>query len=252
MKGLVIGTGEVGKAIFNVLFDGGKEIYKRDIDEPQGIPDTYDIIHICFPHLLEGFTLLVHKYILKYKPEWCIIHSTIPPGTTKTIQDMVSDCIVIHSPVNGIHPHLEEGLKTFEKFMGTVPTEDTKNVVDVSKVKKYFEDCGMLTFWTDSASTELGKIGLTTNFGWNLIFEKEFKALCERHGANFVVAYKLFIDSYNRGYAKLGYPQYTLPIYEHMEGPIGGHCLIPNCHLLTTYLTNEMIRKNEELLKGEQ
>ena len=47
MRHVVIGAGEVGEAIYNVLSEK-HEVYLRDIT-PEG-PSQADVLHICFPY----------------------------------------------------------------------------------------------------------------------------------------------------------------------------------------------------------
>jgi len=79
---LVIGHGEIGAPIFEMLVDayGSEEIYWRDIQEPKW-HHSFKFLHICFPQTV-GFTEQITKYVLKYHPEAIIIHSTVHPGTT--------------------------------------------------------------------------------------------------------------------------------------------------------------------------
>jgi len=244
MLGLIIGAGEIGTALFNVL----KEHHPtdiRDVSEPPELCDTYEILNICIPAEYIDATI---GYIEQYKPKYCVIHSTVEVGTTEEIQLNVDDCIVMHSPINGIHPHLEEGIKTFCKFIGvvagTIPIDR-----DMAELKFYFEKCGITSQFTDSRTTEYGKIMLTTLFGLNVLHEKAVYEDCKRLGVNFGVAYSRFIKEYNIGYRHLGYDFYNLPIYKHMEGKISGHCVISNAGILESPLTEQLLEGNEKLGK---
>src|SRR3990167_11413268 len=108
MRTLIIGSnGEVGGALRNVL----KDYYPFCIDKDEAIPPTTDIeiLHICFG-FSDTFIEDVKKYQKEYKPEYTIIHSTVPVGTCRQLK-------AIHSPVIGQHPFLEEGLRTFPKML---------------------------------------------------------------------------------------------------------------------------------------
>src|SRR3990167_1823225 len=98
---LVIGLGEVGKAICAVLQDNPKNMVvgldKGDVDSRQ-----YDVIHICFPYSRK-FKKQVRQYCQHYLKirGLVIIHSTVPVGTTESLDQIDA----VHSPVRGVHPH---------------------------------------------------------------------------------------------------------------------------------------------------
>ena len=93
----IIGNGEIGKSLYNVI--GGAIVGKNSLR------GKFDIIHICFPFSKE-FILEVKRYQKLYRPKYTIIHSTVPLGVSR-------QCKAIHSPCLGVHPYLEESLKTF-------------------------------------------------------------------------------------------------------------------------------------------
>ena len=89
MINLVIGMGEVGKAIQQIL---GCDSINSNFDNLK----DYDTIHICFPYSDE-FIEQVKSYQETYKPSLTIVHSTVPVGTCKKLG-------AVHSPIRGIHP----------------------------------------------------------------------------------------------------------------------------------------------------
>src|SRR3990167_1189192 len=109
-KDLIVGLGEVGKALKEVL----SERYEVDgLDkENTKLKDGYDVIHICIPYTID-FVDEVLKYQLLYLKlnGLTIIHSTVPIGTSKKLG-------AVHSPIRGIHPNLKQGIKTFTKYFG--------------------------------------------------------------------------------------------------------------------------------------
>src|SRR5690348_9376332 len=111
MKSLIIGSeGEVGKALWAILV----EHYElATYDAKTGILPLFDdpeIMHICFPYS-DKFIEYVKEYQDKYKPKYTVVHSTVPVGTCVQIG-------AIHSPIRGLHPNLESGIRTFPKFLG--------------------------------------------------------------------------------------------------------------------------------------
>ena len=239
MKTIIIGAGEIGNSLFNVL---SKEYecdlydisYGRQVLKELKL-NKYDIMHICFPYSNE-FIENVINYKLDFNPKYIVIHSTVPVGTCK-------DLGVIHSPCLGIHPHLEESMKTFTKFLGGK---------EASNVSDYFRRAGMKVYITDdSNSTELMKIMSTTYYGVCIEYTKQVKRECDRFGIPFEL-WTLWTNNYNQGYNKLGYPEYTRPNLVPNMNKIGGHCVKENSHLIENKFTKLIKEENEDLKENEE
>ena len=179
-------------------------------------------MHICIPYS-ENFIKQVKEYKETYKPSVTVIHSTVPVGTS----DKLGAC---HSPVRGIHPNLEEGVRTFVKYFGG------KGSVDAAK--EFFSRGVACMPNLKAIDTELLKLWDTTIYGLNIMIEKEVFEHCKKLGANFDVIYGHANQSYNEGYRELGHPEYQKYVLKHVDGPIGGHCVIPNLPLLDHPLGN--------------
>lgn len=212
MKHLVIGLGEVGSAMQKILDCDGLD-FKKDSTANGGV---YDMIHICFPYT-SNFVSSVNNYKRLYKASIIVVHSTVPLGTCDQNN-------WTHSPVRGVHPNLEEGIKTFVKFVGGR---------DYRAVAKVFEKLGINTFTTEKASTtEAIKLWDTTQYGLMILIEKQIKAFCNKNNLDFDSVYTEANETYNEGYRKLGMENVMRPVLKHMSGPIGGHCVIPNAKIL--------------------
>ena len=68
----------------------------------------------CKQNFIDNFIEVVQNYIDTFSPKCTIIHSTVAPGTTSKIKGNVC-----HSPVRGLHPNLDLGIKTFLKYIGS-------------------------------------------------------------------------------------------------------------------------------------
>lgn len=236
MKSLIIGQGEVGNSLYNIL----PKSYIRDIKDEIFIDNykitpteeylTFKYLHICFPYT-NNFVEQVKKYQKAYKPKYTIIHSTVPVGTTRK-------CNAYHSPVRGIHPNLEQGLKTFTKYLAPKS----------KKLKRYFKKAGIeIEFMNKPEETEMAKIMSTNYYAWNIIFQKEMYKLCKKYKLDFDKVYTDWNNSYNVGYIKLDKPEVIRPVLKQIDGKIGGHCLTPNTKLLKTKITNFIKKYNENL-----
>lgn len=215
MKSLVIGAGEVGMALLKIL----RKNYTVDVYDTNGaytIKDSYDILHICFPYS-ENFVPQVLKYQEKFLPKFTVIHSTVPLGTS-------AKCGAIHSPIRGLHPNLESGIRTFVKFLGGH---------DASGVADYFRRAGLKVFLFDkSETTEAMKLLDTEYYRVNIEFAHRVKRYCDSNGLNFHEVYTLANQTYNEGYTALGHPEFVRPVLQPIMGPISGHCVMPNKELI--------------------
>lgn len=227
MRTLIIGAGQIGTSLYNVL----KKVHPvkmQDVEMEYG--DEFEVLHICFPYS-KDFVGDIMDYEDIYRPKYTVIHSTVPVGTSRQLQ-------VFHSPVIGQHPNLEKSLRTFEKFLA--PKD--------GKLKKYFEKAGIkIRLTPNSDETEALKLFLTCQFGISVVEEKLIWKFCKDNGLSFKTVYTDALKVYNEGYINLGMKNVVRPILEHKQGKIGGHCVIPNCDLLKHPLTNFLKRQNKEI-----
>ena len=220
MTSLIVGFGEIGKALHKVL----KDYYYvgiHDLNIGFEVDFQCEIMHICFPYS-EEFVSEVKRYQELYKPKYTIIHSTVPVGTSR-------QCGAVFHPVIGQHPNLEKSFFAFKQFFGG---KDVHNVID------YFRRVGMNIHIEDNAEPlEIGKLGLTTQYSLNIEYIKDLKKQYDKIKAPFSV-YNLMVQVYNGGYEKIGFPEYKLPILNPIQKKQGGHCTIPNCDLWDTPFTS--------------
>jgi len=228
MNSLIIGKGEVGQALFNILqktyhttLRGKKEVEIGDVE----------FLHICYS-FQENFIEITQKYIQQYNPKFTIIHSSVPVGTTKQLEGNVW-----HSPVRGIHPNLEKGLTTFTKYIGG----QYNYFID-----KYFLDAGIQTsFLSSSETTEALKLWDTTQYGLMIMIQKEIYQWCKENNLNFDEVYTYPNKTYNKGYTQLDMEYVNRPILKQIDGKIGGHCVISNAKLLDSELAKLLLKQNE-------
>lgn len=225
---LIIGAGEIGRALYRVLQKAHNVSIRDKADEANG---RFDVLHIAYS-FIPGFVRATKTYIKKYKPKIVIIHSTIPVGTTKKVGKMA-----VHSPIRGAHPHLEKGIRTFVKYFGGAKSKIAE---------RYFTKLKIPTrSFPNAETTELLKILDTAYYGWNIIFAKETKRLCEKFNVDFNDVYTDANKSYNAGYKKLGMSHVIRPLLKFAPGKIGGHCVIPNTKLLKDWLTDTLRNRNK-------
>lgn len=218
MRSMVIGHGEVGSALYNILSkELGFLIGVLDIDGRSELHVAQaDVLHICIPYS-ETFIEDVKAYQEQYKPKHTIIHSTVPVGTSTKLG-------AVNSPVRGIHPNLEEGIRTFVKFIGGP---------QAGEVADYFRKAGLkVQICEKSETTELMKLLDTEYYRACIEFTQRAKEMCDKFDVPFSEAYTLANMSYNEGYMKLDHPEYVRPVLQAIPGKIGGHCVGNNAVLL--------------------
>ena len=231
-KTLIIGAGQIGKALYEVL----SPYYDTAIVDKHEKPITkdVDIMHICFPYS-KNFVKEVKRYQKLYKPKITVIHSTVPVGTSRK-------CNACHSPVRGMHPYLAESIRTFVKFVGGKKADLVAEYFRRANIKAYI--C------RKSETTELGKLLSTTYYAVCIEYVKSAEKLCEKYKVPFSEAFTLFNLTYNEGWTKLGHPEYQRPTLVPIQRKQGGHCTLPNCDLLEskfTKLIKELNEKQDEI-----
>ena len=187
MKHLIVGYGQIGQAIHKVL---GEAVWVSKNNPGTYTPkkDNIDVVHICFP-----FTEKIKFYseVAQYQEiaPLVIVHSTVALGTCDAIE-------VVHSPVRGVHPNLEKGIRTFVKYFGGKQAK---------QAAKIFEDLGIKTKVYDYArTTEAIKLWDTTQYGFLIVLEKMIYEWCKRNKVDFDEVYTNANKDYNEGYIKLG------------------------------------------------
>ena len=227
-KHLVIGLGQIGSAIREIL---NADYIDLLADKSHFEERNYEVLHICFSYD-KDFSEAVQKYQKRFSPAITIIHSTVPVETSEKL-------LAVHSPCRGIHPNLKEGILTFVKYFGGEKAEEAAG---------YFNDCGIKTHaHPSSRDTEAMKLWDTTIYGWNIILEKIIFSYCKENNLDFDLVYTKANESYNDGYEKLGHPEYKKYVLKHVDGKIGGHCVIDNLELLDSEAASIIKDYNEKL-----
>jgi len=236
---LVVGLGEVGHALFELFKESGKfDVYGFDLSKEKmqsitgttGLPKDVDVMHICYPCTKqEKFIETTVDYVGKVKPKLTIIESTVPPGTTQKIYELMKSPIV-HSPIRGMHKSLETMKKDilfWSKYTGGV----TKESAEVAR--KHFEKLGLkVKVLKSPMETELAKLFETTYRAWMIACFQEMHRISRHFGADFEEVVDMLEDIHRLRLNK--------PI--HYPDVIGGHCVIPNTELLLSVYNSEFLR----------
>jgi len=239
MTDIILGMGEVGETLFDLLVDRKFDCIGIDLDDSKcknytenEIIENPQYLHVCLPGELEKFTDIVIEWVNKIKNiQVVVIHSTVKPGTTKTIQER-SSIPILFSPVRGVHRRFLDDIKKYTKFISFDGTEIN------SKIKKDLENRFEKVDWMSTTKTaELAKILVdTTYYGWLINYAQITKMICEKENIDFDEMWK-FADEIHEN---LGNRPKMFP------GIIGGHCVIPNLNLVE-YENLDMIKTVNEM-----
>lgn len=226
MRSTIVGVGEIGKAVHKVI----GEAYLIDINLPEVKITQTDIMHICLPYT-EEFSETVKAYMTKYTPKHVIVYSTVPIGTCKKISPMI-----VHSPVEGKHPHLADSMLKMTRWIGANDFDEATFFVS------YFEKQGIPTYLVDSTDyTEALKLLSTTEYGLNIEFARYKKHIADSIGMDFQLT-KDWNADYNNLYQDLGLAQFQKFILDAPEGKKGGHCIVPNAKILDEQYPSEFTK----------
>ena len=237
-KVLVVGLGEVGLPLYELLRECGKFlVYGSDVNEARissieqkGVPDKVDVIHICIPCFNQDeFVNVVAGYAKRFEPKLLIVNSTVPPGTTQKIHELCG-CLVAHSPVRGVHKSLEHmkwELKRWTKYVGGANAEAGEAAF------RHFRTAGFKPkVLKGCAETELAKLFETTYRAWMIGCFQEMHRISKRFEADFNDAVDFLEDTHR--------VRFDRPVM--FPDVIGGHCLIQNTELLLKNYDSKFLR----------
>jgi len=237
-KNIVAGLGEIGSPIHDLLsknsivvgFDLNKKLINQKNLEKYEKYET-SILHICIP-FSNKFVKNVQNLVKKFSPEILVIHSTISPTTTSTIQSKL-DIPVIYSATRGVHKRMRYDLKRYTKFFA-LSNNAPKKQFAIKEFKKIMKQNGIKTKQMSKPETlELGKIICDTSYlGWLINYAQLSNMIAIRYGVNYDEMWE-FSDEIHKF---LGNRPKMFP------GFIGGHCVIPNLDLIHSQ-TLDLIKK---------
>ena len=243
-KILIIGLGEVGRPLYEILSEKFVDVYGYDSDrsktihELKAIPKPIEIMHIAYPYTGGEFIDSTINYIRSFNPRLVIIHSSIPPRTTRLIQSK-TDSVIAYSPVRGKHPDLKEHLRFWTKWISAV------NQAGIELAKRHLEEAGFkVKVAKDPESLELAKLWETIYRAAMIACWQEIHRISKDLGADI----KVIAEFIQEVHEVLG----DRPLY--YPDVIGGHCLIPNTRILAEIVDSDLlsfILKSNELRSEE-
>jgi UDP-N-acetyl-D-mannosaminuronate dehydrogenase len=211
-KVIVAGLGEVGQPLLHIL-SRSFDCVGVDID-PVVVKGTVSVLHVCYPFQIPHYVQVTAEYIRRFRPVLTIIHTTVPPGTTRQVQDEVPESMVAFSPVRGKHVRMEQDMLRYSKFAAAPKQEAAAAAID------HLAAAGFKTATLPSPEiAELAKLLETTYLGVLIAWAQEMERLASQYQGSFADVNSLVeeVDFL---------PSHVFP------GVIGGHCVLPNIDLL--------------------
>ncbi len=172
MKTLIIGSGEVGKSLYQIVSKVHGTLI-RDIEPIDIGSGNIEVLHICYPDH-EGFVENTKGYINLYNPTLTIINSSVPVGTTSQFDEKV-----VYSPIRGRHNRLNMQGKKVAGLEADI-AKYAKFVFGQSKYRKiaadYFRECGLDCYeygCEDPKDGELLKLISNIHMGLEIAWRQE-------------------------------------------------------------------------------
>ena len=237
-KNIVAGLGEIGLPICKLIsknsitvgYDIDKKLMNQKKFKKYKKNNTLTL-HICIPFSTK-FTKNIQKLVRQFHPEILVIHSTVSPSTTSTLQSKLK-IPVIYSATRGVHKRMYHDLKRYVKFFA-ISSNAPKKQFAIKEFKKIMRIHGVKTKQMSKPETlELGKIICDTSYlGWLINYSQLSNMIAINYNVNYDEMWT-FSDEIHKflGNRPKMYP-----------GFIGGHCVIPNLDLMHDQ-TLDLIKK---------
>ncbi len=233
-KDVVAGLGEIGTPIMQLISKAtsvvGYDINERLMDLKKF--QKYEklntrFLHVCIP-FTKNFESNVMSLYEKFKPKGIVIHSTISPGTTRTLQSNLP-IPVIYSATRGVHKRMLSDMKRYTKFFAVepdAPDADWATKAYSGMLKKCSVKSKQMT---NTITLELAKIVVDTSYyGWLITYAQLSNMIAIENKVDYDEMWS-FADEIHK---YLGNRPKMFP------GFIGGHCVIPNLDLIHNQTLN--------------
>jgi len=224
MKTLLVGYGEIGSGLYEVLSKKHQiMIYDPDKKKFGGNLQAIKILLVAIPYS-DNFENNVRQW-QKINPKATLIFSTVPVGTCSKLK-------ALHFPIEGKHPHIARDLElNRHHFLGG------HNEI----IETFLLDAGLqFTILDKPEHTEFLKLRSTSYYGVCIEFARYSKRVADQIGLTYS-AIKEYDHAYNSLVEKRGTPEHIRPVLDPPEGEIGGHCVRPNAEILNRQFPSALL-----------
>jgi len=252
VTGIIIGLGEVGKPLLEILQSRYEEgdIVGRDIEDTIPEVTKCEFLHIAFPQTTQ-FIKNVVSYIENYKPKYVIIHSTVTPGVTRRIhyRCWTNGTQVYYSPVRAnTRDGMKWGLFVYTKFIAGCHGSVSLTVLT------HLNTAGIHAKAVTNVETlEYAKLFNLMYYGTCIAVFQEIERIVESHDLHYDTIKDFIRSTEIDSGGKVPRPLYY-------GGFIGGHCVIPafekllslhDVPLLKDVIESNIKREGELLFEGK-
>jgi hypothetical protein len=214
MRAILIGHGEIGKAI-EAYYGQVHTIDFVDLNEESIVQPEHDIMLVAIPYN-EDFVETVSRYRQRFKTKATIVFSSVAIGTTSKLMNAV------HVPIEGRHPDLALSVANWQVFMGGFNQLAYNFFVEANK-NPYVLD--------KPEHAEAMKLLSTTMYGINIEFARTANKVFADIGMDYG-KFNAYNGCYNSLYDMLGMGQFKRYLLNPPEGKKGGHCVTNNAKIL--------------------
>ena len=244
MKIAILGYGIEGKMLEELYLRSpfGQPLIKDGDRNDYETCKKLDILNVCIPYS-EDFIYIVSQEILKYCCDLTIIHSIVPPYTTKTIRKKARQYKhVVHSPIRFCRKDLSRSLTIFVKYIGA------ENMTDAKMTREHFRMIGMFknTIMNPAFLTELNSILSIVYYGHNIVFADYLQEVFENFKGIGKPSFEPFIhfnESYNRAYRRFRMKYLNRPTLVPPENKKIGNNILPYTKLLHNMFPHEITKR---------
>ncbi len=230
---LVVGLGEVGRPLYEILYEKFSNVYGYDLDGNRTVDNIDEIrpplgiLHIAYPFKdLDQFLDAALGYINILNPSLVIIHSTVALGTTRALQSK-TDTKVVYSPVRGKHPLMKDHMVFWTKWVAAVKSAALEHA------REHLERAGFRVRVSQTPeSLELAKLWETVYRAIMITSWQEAHRIAMRFGADIEVVAE-FVSEVHEVLK-------DRPVY--YPDVIGGHCLIQNTEILFKQTSSRLLK----------
>ena len=240
----IIGQGFVGSALRNT-FENYYNVYTYDkfqVDKSthtsiQSLSRACEVIFVCVPTPMNkdgSCDISIVTDVVKIacstgRKNIIAIKSTVPPNTTKSLQDLCQDSHIVFNPEFLLERNAEEDFKNTTRVILCGPRPATTLLKQF--YSRIFPDADIVK--TDSTIAEMIKYLTNTFLAVKVSFANEIYAICESLGIDYdkVLEYSLYDD-------RLGRSHWSVPGPDGHYG-FGGSCFPKDLNALM-HLTHSM------------
>lgn len=227
MKAILVGYGEVGSGVYEVL----SKVHDVAIEDPpkniHSQQTKCDVLLIAIPYN-KYFIPAVIGHKKRFNPKVTVIFSTVPIGTSRIMA-------AVHSPIEGRHDNMAESFRSFPRWIGGF-----SDYMD-QLCSEFFTDAELdVVHVQRSEITEFLKLQSLASYGIEIQWARDCKKMADQIGFDYDI-----LKTYNRHYNHLvrfnKQEEYCRPIISHTDGKIGGHCVLPGMALLQDKMNNPFV-----------